>query len=66
MKKDKGNHLLYAYVFEICHERFPSDRKGAAAALELAIQNKDLQTEHKACFMRKKVLFLQEHGELSK
>ncbi|CAG7718479.1 unnamed protein product [Allacma fusca] len=66
VKKDKGNHLLYSYVFDICHERFPTDRKGAAAALELAIQTKEITNEHKLQFIKKKCLFLQEHGELAK
>jgi tetratricopeptide (TPR) repeat protein len=66
VKKDKGNHLLYSYVFEICHERFPTDRKGAAAALELAIQAKEIMNEYKLQFIKKKCLFLQEHGDLAK
>jgi len=66
LKKDRGNPQLYSLVFSICYERVPLDRKGASAALELALASKDLNDEQKLVFLKKKVLFLQEHGDVSR
>lgn len=66
IRKDKGNPALYSYVFDICYERYPSDRKGAAASLELAILSKDLTEETKLIFLRRKMLFFQEHGDIKR
>lgn len=66
IRKDKGNPALYSYVFDICYERYPTDRKGAAAALELAILSKDISEENKLIFLRRKMLFFQEHGDISR
>ncbi|CAL8100667.1 unnamed protein product [Orchesella dallaii] len=66
IRKDKGNAALYSYVFDICYERYPSDRKGAAAALEIAILSKDMSEENKLIFLKRKMLFFQEHGDITR
>ncbi|ODM95808.1 Pre-mRNA-processing factor 39 [Orchesella cincta] len=66
IRKDKGNAAIYSYVFDICYERYPTDRKGAAAALEIAILSKDMSEENKLIFLRRKMLFFQEHGDLKR
>lgn len=64
IKKDSGNHRLYALVFEICYNRYPADKKGAYAALELAAKADKLGPEHRLIFARKRVFFFQEHSDL--
>jgi hypothetical protein len=66
IKKDKANPRLYSYVFEICYEKYPDDKRAAVAALELAIACKEFPDEQRLIFMKKKLLYLQEHGDIRK
>merc|ERR1740128_1040962 len=66
LKKERGNPRLYSQIIDMCYQRTPIDIKGVTAALELALVSKDLTNMEKLDFVRRKVEFMQEFGDVAR
>jgi len=66
LKKERGNPRLYSQIIDMCYQRSPIDVNGVTAALELALMSKDLTNMEKLDFVRRKVEFMQEFGEVGR
>merc|ERR1719457_402406 len=66
LKKERGNPRLYSQIIDMCYQKSPIDVNGVTAALELALMSKDLSNMEKLDFVRRKVEFMQEFGDVGR
>jgi hypothetical protein len=65
LKKDRSDPRLYSQIIDICYQRTPVDISGVKAAIELALQSVELANIQKLAFVKRKVEFMQEFGDIS-
>ena len=66
MKKERGEVKLYAQIIDICYQRHPVDVPGVTAAIELALVSQELTNMQKLEFVKRKVEFMQEFGDVKR
>ncbi|XP_023326591.1 uncharacterized protein LOC111700016 [Eurytemora carolleeae] len=66
LKKERGNARLYSQIIDMCYQRTPIDVNGVTAALELSLVSKDLSNMEKLEFVKRKVEFMQEFGDVGR
>ncbi len=66
LKKDRGDPRLYSQIIDICYQRTPVDIQGVTAAIELALLSTDLNSMQKLAFVKRKVEFMQEFGDVAR
>ena len=64
LKKERGEPKLYAQIIDVCYQRHPVDVSGVTAAIELAIKSPSLKNMQKLEFVKRKVEFMQEFGDV--
>jgi len=66
LKKERGNPRLYSQIIDVCYQRHPVDVTGVTASIELALVSKELTNMQKLEFVRRKVEFMQEFGDVGR
>lgn len=66
LKKERGNPRLYSQIIDVCYQRHPVDVTGVTASIELALVSKELTSMQKLEFVRRKVEFMQEFGDVGR
>lgn len=66
LKKDRSDPKLYSQIIDVCYQRHPVDVAGVTASIELAIKSPDLNNMQKYEFVKRKLEFMQEFGDVDK
>ena len=64
VKKERGDPRLYSQIIDICYQRHPVDVPGVTAAIELALVSAEMNNMQKLEFVKRKVEFMQEFGDI--
>ena len=64
MRKERGDPRLYAQIIDVCYQRQPVDVAGVTASIELALVAEKLTNMQKLEFVKRKVEFMQEFGDI--
>ena len=66
LKKERGEPRLYAQIIDVCYQRQPVDVGGVTASIELALVAEQLTNMQKLEFVKRKVEFMQEFGDVKR
>ena len=66
LKKERGNPRLYSQIIDVCYQRHPVDVNGVTASIELALVSRELTNMQKLEFVKRKVEFMQEFGDVGR
>lgn len=66
MRKERGDPRLYAQIIDVCYQRQPVDVAGVTASIELALVAEKLTNMQKLEFVKRKVEFMQEFGDIKR
>ena len=66
LMKERGDPRLYVQIIDVCYQRHPVDLNGVTAAIDLAINKSELENIQKMEFVKRKVEFMQEFGNIAK
>lgn len=61
-----GDPRLFAQIIDVCYQRHPVDVGGVTAAIELAMKSGELTNMQKLEFVKRKVEFMQEFGDVKR
>ena len=66
LRKERGDPRLYAQIIDVCYQRRPVDVGGVTASIELALVAEQLTNMQKLEFVKRKVEFMQEFGDIKR